>query len=226
MRIILIGYPCSGKGTHSNFISKKYKIPKISTGDLLREIILKKNKKYIKIKKKMEKGELISDKNIIKLVKKRISKKDCNKGYILDGFPRTIKQVKMMYKEKLKINFIIELLISKKIILKRALGRKIHLNSGRIYHKIYNPPLINNKDDITGEKLITRKDDNIKVIKKRINEYKKFKKIFFKFYKNKKIRKNVKIIKINAKKKLKNIQIKIKKILKKEDFCALQDSNL
>ncbi|MCW5197515.1 adenylate kinase family protein [Buchnera aphidicola] len=214
MKIILIGYPCSGKGTQAKFISKKYNIPKISIGDLLRSIILnKKNKKYLDIKKKINQGELISDNIIISIIKKRLSKKDCLKGYVLDGFPRTINQAKIMDQNKFKIDYVLELLISKKKILKRMIGRQIHIQSGRIYHKIYNPPLNKNRDDITGEKLVTRKDDTKKIIIKRLNEYNLFKKEIIKYYKKKNKLKQLKFFKINAKKKLFIIQEQIQKIL-------------
>ncbi|CAL4323449.1 Adenylate kinase [Buchnera aphidicola (Chaitophorus sp. 3695)] len=214
MRIILIGYPCSGKGTQAKFISKKYNIPKISTGDLLRSIILtQKNKESLDIKKKIEQGKLISDSIIISIIKKRLAEKDCLNGYILDGFPRTINQAKIIDQNKIKIDYVIELLISKKKILKRMLGRQIHMKSGRIYHKVYNPPLHKNKDDITGEQLITRKDDTKKVIIKRLNEYNLFKKKIIQYYKQKNKLNQLKFFKINGKKKVFIIQKKIMKIL-------------
>lgn len=216
MKIILIGYPCSGKGTQAKFISNKYKIPKISTGDLLRSIILKKTTKdTLEIKKKIDSGQLIPDNIIISIIQKRISKKDCLNGYILDGFPRTINQAKIMEKNNLKIDYVIELLIPKKSVLKRMLGRQIHEKSGRVYHKIYNPPKQKNKDDITGEKLVTRKDDTKQIIQKRLNEYDFLKKKIINYYKRKHKLNKLKFIKINAKKKLFIIQKKIIKFLKK-----------
>ncbi|WP_343183461.1 adenylate kinase family protein [Buchnera aphidicola] len=213
MKIILIGYPCSGKGTQAQLISKKYNIPNISTGDLIRSKILKNSIKNKKLNDKLKSGELISDKKIISLVKNRLKKKDCLNGYILDGLPRTLNQAKLMNKNKIKIDYIIEISVSKKNILKRALGRKIHIPSGRIYHKIYNPPLIKNIDNITGEKLVKRKDDNKYTIEKRLNQYDSVKKKIFKYYKNKQI--NIKYFKIDGNKKLKKITNSIKKILKK-----------
>lgn len=214
MRIILIGYPCSGKGTQAKFIAKKYNIPKISVGDLLRSIILNKtNPQSLNIKKKINQGKLISDNIITSIIKKRLSKKDCLNGYVLDGFPRTINQAKIMDKYTLKIDYVFELLISKKIILKRMLGRQIHIPSGRIYHKIYNPPINKNKDDITGEELITRKDDTKKIILERLYEYNFFKKKIMQYYKKKNKLNQLRFFRINGKKKLSIIQKKIIKIL-------------
>jgi adenylate kinase len=216
MRIVLIGPPNSGKGTQAKFISEKYNIPKISIGDLLRSIIKKKkNQIYKKIKKKINQGKLIKDNIIISLLQKRLLKKDCIKGYILDGYPRTLNQARIIKEKKIKIDFVLEFIVSKKIIFKRALGRKIHLPSGRIYHKIYNPPLKKNIDDITGEKLITRKDDNKKIIKKRLSEYKKYQEKISQFYKFEKKMGNIKYIKIDGEKNQKTIQKNFKKIFKK-----------
>ncbi|CAL4323331.1 adenylate kinase family protein [Buchnera aphidicola] len=224
MHIFLIGAPNSGKGTQAKFISEKYNIPKISIGDLLRKIIQKKNKKSKDIQKKIRQGELIDDHIISSLIKKRLLKKDCSQGYILDGYPRTLNQAKMIQKKKIKIDLILELIVLEKNIIKRALGRKIHEPSGRIYHKIYNPPLKKNKDDITGEKLVTRKDDTIEIIQKRFSQYQLSQKEIFKYC----IEKKIKYIKINGNKKQIPIKKEIEKILNKyyHSKCALQDSNL
>ncbi|NIH41166.1 MAG: adenylate kinase [Buchnera aphidicola (Periphyllus aceris)] len=211
MKIILIGYPCSGKGTQAKFISKKYKIPNISISNLLqKEIKKKKNGDFKKkIKNKIKSGKLVSDSIIINLLEKRLKKRDCSIGYILDGFPRTLNQAKIMYKKNINIDYIIEILVSRKNIFKRALGRKIHIPSGRTYHKIYNPPLIKNIDDITGENLTTRIDDTKKIVKKRLNEYDLFQKQIFLFYKKKE---NIKYFQINGNQKFKNVKNSIKKI--------------
>ncbi|WP_339043538.1 nucleoside monophosphate kinase [Buchnera aphidicola] len=212
MKIILIGYPCSGKGTQAKFISKKYKIPNISISNLLKkEIKKKKNINLIKkIKNKIKSGKLVPDSIIINLLEKRLKKKDCSIGYILDGFPRTLNQAKIMYKKNIKIDYVIEILVSRENIFKRALGRKIHIPSGRTYHKIYNPPLIKNIDNITGENLTTRIDDTKEIVKKRLNEYDLFQKQIFLFYKKKE---NIKYFQINGNKKFKNVKNSIKKIL-------------
>ncbi|NIG99365.1 MAG: adenylate kinase, partial [Buchnera aphidicola (Periphyllus acericola)] len=208
----LIGYPCSGKGTQAKFISKKYKIPNISISNLLKkEIKKKKNINLIKkIKNKIKSGKLVPDSIIINLLEKRLKKKDCSIGYILDGFPRTLNQAKIMYKKNIKIDYVIEILVSRENIFKRALGRKIHIPSGRTYHKIYNPPLIKNIDNITGENLTTRIDDTKEIVKKRLNEYDLFQKQIFLFYKKKE---NIKYFQINGNKKFKNVKNSIKKIL-------------
>ncbi|QCI27303.1 adenylate kinase family protein [Buchnera aphidicola] len=215
MKIILFGPPGSGKGTQANLIMNTYHIPKISVGDILRNIISKKNKFSNIIKKKIDNGILIDDHIIINLIKKEIKNKNCINGFILDGFPRTILQAKEMEKNNIFINYIIELKASKEIIYDRILGRRIHLNSGRIYHIKYNPPKIPEKDDLTQEKLIIRKDDNINTINKRLLEYKKIKNKILQFYQKKIKNKYIKYIKINSQNNIKDIFIKIKKILNK-----------
>ncbi|WP_343188139.1 nucleoside monophosphate kinase [Buchnera aphidicola (Ceratoglyphina bambusae)] len=207
MKIILLGAPGSGKGTQSKFISNKYNIKKISVGEIFRKNL----KKNDNIKKKIDNGELIEDKIVVKLIKKRILQKDCSNGYLLDGFPRTLEQAKNVYLKNIKIDYIIEFLVDDNILLKRISGRLIHEKSGRTYHKIFSPPIIKNKDNITGENLKKRKDDKINIAKSRLLKYKieikkirkyfmkKFKKKYYKingnFDENKTMEKILKIIK-------------------------------
>ncbi|CAL4322873.1 nucleoside monophosphate kinase [Buchnera aphidicola] len=216
MKIIIIGPPNSGKGTQAQYISKQYKIPQISIGNMLRNII-KKDKKIGKyVKKRINNGKLVKNKIVISLIKKRIKKKDCKNGYLLDGFPRNLDQAKMMKLEKIKINYVIQLKANTKTILNRAIGRKIHLKSGRIYHDVFNPPIKKNCDDITGESLIVRKDDKINILKKRIIEYKKINKPLILFFKKKQKKKKIILFTINSEKKIKLIKKKIKKFLEKK----------
>ncbi|XRY30784.1 MAG: adenylate kinase family protein [Buchnera aphidicola (Tetraneura akinire)] len=214
MKIILMGAPGTGKGTQANFIKKKLKIPKITLGDLLRSNNAIKNKE---IKKKVEltinSGKLVDDEIIFDLIKKRICKKDCKKGFLLDGFPRTIKQAYFIKQEKIKIDYVIEFFIPTNLIVQRILGRKIHIQSGRIYHAIFKPPIQEGIDDLTGEKLIERNDDNLISIKKRIREYKKFSKELIQFYIKENKKKNIKYFRINTSISISKIQKILKKIL-------------
>ncbi|CAL4324258.1 Adenylate kinase [Buchnera aphidicola (Thelaxes suberi)] len=184
MHIILLGAPGSGKGTQSHLISKKLNLPIISTSYLLKKQSLYSSKKEnIIINNCIQNGILVPDNIVINLIKKRITKKDCKTGYILDGFPRTIKQADSMESANIFINCVIEIIVDEKTLIKRISGRRVHTQSGRIYHTIFSPPIIKNKDDLTGEKLIIRSDDNPKTIKKRIEEYNKTKVCLINFFK-------------------------------------------
>ncbi|CAL4043381.1 Adenylate kinase [Buchnera aphidicola (Takecallis arundicolens)] len=213
MKIIIFGPPGSGKGTQSNLIMKKYNIPIISTGDILRNIMLKKNPLSTVIKKNIKNGMLIEDNIIINLIITEI-KKTYMYGFILDGFPRNITQLQIMNEKNIKIDYIIELILNKKIIYERILGRRIHVKSGRIYHIKYNPPKIPEQDDITNEKLITRIDDNIKTIKKRLIEYQNMHNIMINYYKNQKYNNMTKYAQINTERSIESVFSEIKKFIK------------
>ncbi|WP_236607826.1 nucleoside monophosphate kinase [Buchnera aphidicola] len=201
----MIGPPGSGKGTQTQLLSKYFHIPCISTGEILRKEI-KKNKKTKKyIKKTINKGKLIKNSFIIKIIEKNIKKKKFFNGFILDGFPRNIEQAKSLSK-KINIEYIIYLKIKYDDIIKRITGRLIHASSGRTYHKIFNPPKIKNKDDITQEKLCSRNDDNEKTIKIRLQEYKKHTNPLIKWIKKKK---KIKFIEIHANQSIKIVNKKI-----------------
>ncbi|MCV2525027.1 MAG: nucleoside monophosphate kinase [Candidatus Lightella neohaematopini] len=167
IRIIFIGAPGTGKGTQSDLLAKKYKIPKISVGELLRKLVNNNISDNINL------GDLISDSVVCNIVKMRLCKNDCDNGFILDGFPRSINQAQYLTINNIKINFVFNIKLPYKIIIKRLLGRRIHKLSGRIYHIKYNPPIVNNLDNITGEQLISRKDDNINIIKHRLKIHNK-----------------------------------------------------
>ncbi|MCW5196386.1 adenylate kinase [Buchnera aphidicola (Pemphigus obesinymphae)] len=198
MRIIFIGAPGTGKGTQAQWITDKYNIPKISTGDILRNETLKKTELSKKIKKIISCGKLINDNIVIQLIRKRIKEKDCNQGFLLDGFPRTVNQANAIEKINVKIDCIIEFSLTEKLILERIRGRRIHIESGRIYHIIFNPPIVENKDNITGQPLIIRDDDKEEKIKKRIKEYKKFTIPLIKYYRHTAKLNNIKYYKIDA----------------------------
>lgn len=170
MRIILLGCPGAGKGTQAKFISAKYQIPQISTGDILRKAIEDGSELGKKVKHIMDSGQLVPDDVVVELVKERIKQQDCSRGFLLDGFPRTIQQAEALQKIT-DIDFIIDIEVPEEEVIRRLSGRRIHPASGRIYHIINNPPKIPNKDDITGDALIQRPDDSEETIRKRLNVY-------------------------------------------------------
>lgn len=159
MRIILLGAPGAGKGTQAQFLMGKYGIPQISTGDMLRAAIKAQTELGLAAKKVMDEGKLVSDDLIIGLVKERITQKDCEKGFLLDGFPRTIPQADAMKDADIKIDFCIEFDVADEVIVERMAGRRVHPGSGRVYHISYNPPKVEDKDDVSGEDLVVRPDD-------------------------------------------------------------------
>lgn len=171
MRIILLGMPGSGKGTQAQFLMDRYGIPQISTGDMLRAAIKAGTPLGLKAKGCMDKGELVPDEIVIELVKQRIKEADCAKGFILDGFPRTIQQAEALRGAGVEIDYVIELEVGDDEILRRMSGRRVHLASGRTYHVEFNPPKVPGTDDVTGEPLIQRADDNEETVKKRIATY-------------------------------------------------------
>ena len=175
MRIMLLGPPGGGKGTQAKFIEEKLDIPQISTGDMLRENVKNNTSLGLDSKSYMEKGELVPDDVILNMMENRLLDEDCKKGYILDGFPRTIPQAEglslLLSKINQELDIVILLNLDDDIIVKRMSGRRVHPSSGRIYHIQFNPPKINNKDDITREKLIIRADDQEKTVRNRLEVY-------------------------------------------------------
>lgn len=173
MRIILLGPPGAGKGTQAQLITKRYNIPQISTGDMLRAAIREGTELGLKAKAVMDNGGLVSDELIIGLVKERIAQPDCVNGCIFDGFPRTIPQAEALEKEGIQIDHVIEIAVDDEEIVKRLSGRRQHPASGRVYHIVYNPPKVEGKDDETGEDLVQRDDDKEETIRKRLVAYHK-----------------------------------------------------
>lgn len=171
MRLILLGPPGAGKGTQANFICERYKIPQISTGDMLRAAIKAGTPLGLAAKKVMDAGSLISDDIIIDLVKERIKNADCANGFLFDGFPRTLPQAQAMKDADILIDFVVEIDVEDSEIVKRMSGRRVHLASGRTYHVVFNPPKVAGKDDVTGEELVQRPDDNENTVLKRLNVY-------------------------------------------------------
>jgi len=171
MRIILLGAPGAGKGTQAQFLTKKFDIPQISTGDMLRAAIKAGSQMGKLAKKAMDAGQLVTDDIIIGLVKDRVAQDDCKNGYLLDGFPRTLAQADALTEAKVHIDVVIEIDVSDDEIVKRMSGRRVHLPSGRTYHTIFNPPKVEGKDDETGEELIQREDDKESVVLNRLKVY-------------------------------------------------------
>ena len=171
MNIILFGPPGAGKGTQAAFISSEQNIPHISTGDMLREAIKNGTELGLQAKAIMDAGNLVSDDLIIELVKERISQSDCERGFLFDGFPRTIPQAEALIQNNVEIHGVIELVVADEEIIKRMSGRRIHLASGRTYHVDFNPPKKAGIDDETGEDLVIRKDDEPETVKDRLKVY-------------------------------------------------------
>jgi adenylate kinase len=171
MRLILLGGPGAGKGTQANYIKEQYQIPQISTGDMLRAAVKAGTELGLKAKEYMDSGGLVPDEVIIGLVKERIKEADCAKGFLFDGFPRTIPQADAMKEAGVAIDAVVEIDVPDEEIVKRMSGRRAHLASGRTYHVIYNPPKVEGKDDVTGEPLVQRDDDKEDVVRKRLDVY-------------------------------------------------------
>ena len=164
MRIILLGAPGAGKGTQAQFLMGKYGIPQISTGDMLRAAIKAGTELGMQAKRVMDEGKLVSDDIIIGLVKERIAQDDCKDGFLLDGFPRTIPQADAMKEAGVTVDHCIEFDVADDVIVERMSGRRVHPASGRVYHVVYNPPKEEGKDDVTGDELIVRDDEDRKSV--------------------------------------------------------------
>jgi len=171
MRLILLGAPGAGKGTQAQFICEKFAIPQISTGDMLRAAVKAGTELGIAAKKIMDAGGLVSDDIIIGLVKDRLTQPDCSKGYLFDGFPRTIPQAQAMKDAGVPIDYVLEIDVPFNAIIDRMSGRRVHQASGRTYHVTFNPPKVEGKDDVTGEVLIQRDDDKEETVRKRLQVY-------------------------------------------------------
>ena len=171
MRAILLGSPGSGKGTQAKFVTEKYNIPQISTGDMLRAAVREGTPLGLEAKKVMDAGQLVSDQIILGLIKERIAQDDCRNGFLLDGFPRTIAQADGLAVMGVNIDQVIEIQVDDEEIVKRLSGRRVHPGSGRIYHVLFNPPKRDGLDDETGEPLIQRDDDKEETVRKRLTIY-------------------------------------------------------
>mgnify|MGYP000010558377 CR=1 FL=1 len=171
MRIILLGGPGAGKGTQANFIKDKYRIPQISTGDMLRAAVKQGTPLGLEAKKVMDAGGLVSDEIILGLVQERIAQQDCANGFLFDGFPRTLAQAEALKDQGVNIDAVVEIDVDDEEIIKRMSGRRVHPASGRTYHVVFNPPKQEGKDDATGEPLVQRDDDKEETVRQRLKVY-------------------------------------------------------
>ncbi|WP_144779266.1 adenylate kinase [Marinobacter maritimus] len=171
MRIIMLGAPGAGKGTQAQFITERFGIPQISTGDMLRAAIKAESDLGKQVKEVMATGGLVSDDIIISLIEERIKHPDCKNGYLLDGFPRTIPQAEALKDQGIVIDYVVEIAVDDEEIVSRLSGRRVHEGSGRIYHVKYDPPKVEGKDDETGEPLVQRADDKEETVRKRLKIY-------------------------------------------------------
>jgi adenylate kinase len=171
MRILMLGMPGAGKGTQAQFLIQKYGIPQISTGDMLRAAVKAGTPLGSEAKEYMDRGALVPDHVVIGLVEERVKQPDCANGFIIDGFPRTLPQADALRKAGIPIDLVLEIEVADTEIMRRLSGRRVHPGSGRSYHVEFNPPEIAGKDDVTGEPLIQRPDDNEATVAKRIATY-------------------------------------------------------
>lgn len=184
MRLVLLGCPGAGKGTQATFITKKYNIPQISTGDILRAAVNASTPLGIQVKQTIDEGGLVSDDIMIQLVKNRLQQPDCINGFLLDGYPRTLPQADSLLQNHIDLDYVIQIKVPDEELIKRLSGRRIHPASGRVYHTLFNPPKINGKDDITGEPLIQRIDDHEDTVKNRLKVYHTQTEPLVNYYKN------------------------------------------
>lgn len=184
MRIILLGPPGAGKGTQAQFIMEKFGIPQISTGDMLRAAVKAETPLGLEVKKVMDSGGLVSDDIIIALVKERILDADCANGFLFDGFPRTIPQAEALASQGVEIDYVVQIAVDDSEIISRLSGRRVHEASGRVYHVDFNPPKEADKDDLTGEALIQRKDDAEDTVRSRLEVYHQQTEPLVSFYQN------------------------------------------
>ena len=182
MRIILLGLPGAGKGTQAQFLIARYGIPQISTGAMLRAEIAASSALGKEAQKYMDEGNLVPDQLVIDMVKGRIAQPDCKSGFIIDGFPRTVTQAEVLRESGIDVDFVIEIEVGNVEILRRMSGRRVHPASGRTYHIEFNPPRVAGKDDLTGEPLVQRPDDNEETVKRRIAGYHEITKPLINYY--------------------------------------------
>lgn len=184
MRVILLGAPGAGKGTQARFITEKFAIPQISTGDMLRAAVKAGSPLGLQVKDVMDSGGLVSDEIIIALIQERLQQPDCANGFLFDGFPRTIPQAEALRDAGVKLDHVLEIAVDDEEIVGRLSGRRVHPGSGRIYHTEHNPPKVAGVDDVTGEELVHRKDDLEETVRHRLSLYHSQTKPLVAFYQN------------------------------------------
>lgn len=210
MRIILLGAPGAGKGTQAQYICEQYGIPQISTGDMLRAAVKAQSELGKKVEKVMASGGLVTDEIIIALVKARIEEEDCKDGFLFDGFPRTIPQASALLESNILIDVVLEIDVQDDEIVKRLSGRRVHLDSGRVYHIVYNPPKNEGFDDVSGEELIQREDDQEETVRNRLKVYHQQTKPLVEYYTQlSNLDSNIRVIKINGLAKVDSIKEEI-----------------
>ena len=210
----MLGAPGAGKGTQARFICEKYGIPQISTGDMLRAEVKAESDLGKQVKEVMASGGLVTDEIIIALVKDRIKEDDCGNGFLFDGFPRTIPQASALVEGDIQIDVVLEIDVQDDEIVKRLSGRRVHLDSGRIYHIVYNPPNKKGVDDVSGGELIQREDDKEETVRNRLRVYHQQTKPLVEYYKNlSKSNNNFRVVKVNGLAKVDSIKEEISRTL-------------
>lgn len=213
MRIILLGAPGAGKGTQAQFIMEKYGIPQISTGDMLRAAVKAGTELGKQAKEIMDAGKLVTDELVIALVKERIAQEDCRNGFLLDGFPRTIPQADAMKDAGINVDYVIEFAVPDELIIDRIIGRRVHAASGRVYHVKFNPPKVEGKDDVTGEDLTIRKDDQEDTVRKRLVEYHQQTAPLVSYYQKEDDAGNTRYFKVEGTRKVEEVRAELETIL-------------
>jgi adenylate kinase len=171
MRVILLGPPGAGKGTQARYITDRFRIPQISTGDMLRAAVKAGTLLGLAAKRVMDAGQLVSDDIVVGLVKERLQAPDCAAGYLFDGFPRTVPQAEAMRAASVPVDYVLEIDVPDDEIIARMSGRRVHPASGRTYHVRFNPPRVADRDDVTGEPLVQREDDRVETVRERLGVY-------------------------------------------------------
>ncbi|MBX4180920.1 adenylate kinase [Sodalis sp. CWE] len=213
VRIVLLGPPGVGKGTQAQFIADRYNIPQISIGNILRDAVHSGSKFGKKIKNFMDTGKLVTDELVIPLIQKFIKHKDCRRGFLIDGFPRTFFQAISMKQSNIIVDYVLEFKAPDSFIISRTAGRLIHPSSGRIYHTRFNPPKQRNKDDVTGEPLIIRNDDKELTIRKRLETYHQTAKLLIDYYHQEASNGYVKFFTINSTKSIEEVSTEVTSLL-------------
>ncbi|WP_409159128.1 adenylate kinase [Pectobacterium sp. B2J-2] len=213
MRIILLGAPGAGKGTQAQFIMEKYGIPQISTGDMLRAAVKAGTELGKQAKEIMDAGKLVTDELVIALVKERIAQDDCRNGFLLDGFPRTIPQADAMKDAGINVDYVIEFAVPDELIIDRIVGRRVHAASGRVYHVKFNPPKVEGKDDVTGDDLTIRKDDQEDTVRKRLVEYHQQTAPLVSYYQKEADAGNTRYFKVEGTRKVEEVRAELETIL-------------